>query len=710
MTAPLLNDDPFILPLPTRDTLVVLPQFATSPLTAHLNAPYSAMIWHTAPLSGNPSAPNSSINWHRCPEAFLGELKLAAWTMINGELRPTFVRQRQRMRSRVSAGTIANTVTTHWVNLATWLSDQGFRTLAECDTTVLHDYGQHLLAKHSVRTSVQAILSALTKLWAYDQLSARPAAIGRPPWDELGVDDYLPTASSGGGENQTEPVAEQVMGPLLVWAMRMVDDLSDDILRAWAEGQRLVVAGRTNHATPEGKAALLAYMTPLVENRAPLPTIVHRGRPCFAREYVQGLTGAAGSQLNTLLVKENLVAAATERPGLCPLAAPVTGTIAGSPWRDTFHLGEMDHLMIHLGTACFIVIVYLTGMRPGEALGLRSGCCPDPESDDDGKTGRHLVRGKTFKNARDERGNHDSAGVERDVPWVAITPVVNAIRVLERMVPPGSLLFDKAAHDVAGRRQGTGSLKLDTMRDRVDAFINWANTEATAHNLLTEAIPPDPHGAVGIARFRRSLAWHIARRPGGLVALAIQYGHLRTAFSPVTDSYASRSRGGIHDLIDVETARAVADTVIGLNDHLGEGGGVSGPAARRAIKAAAKAPRFTGTVITAVTAKRLIANEDAMIYDNPQAFVLCHYKRAQALCHRDGITDTPTLDRCVPGCGNIIRTDEHAVQLRERADSLDKRAAFTPRPIGDRLRANANKLRDFADTHDRTRITLKDTK
>ncbi|WIX85766.1 helix-turn-helix transcriptional regulator [Amycolatopsis sp. DG1A-15b] len=25
----------------------------------------------------------------------------------------------------------------------------------------------------------------------------------------------------------------------------------------------------------------------------------------------------------------------------------------------------------------------------------------------------------------------------------------------------------------------------------------------------------------------------------------------------------------------------------------------------------------------------------AMIYDNPQAFVLCHYKRAQALCHRD---------------------------------------------------------------------------
>ncbi|MBF8193117.1 hypothetical protein ITP53_47110 [Nonomuraea sp. K274] len=46
-----------------------------------------------------------------------------------------------------------------------------------------------------------------------------------------------------------------------------------------------------------------------------------------------------------------------------------------------------------------------------------------------------------------------------------------------------------------------------------------------------------------------------------------------------------------------------------------------------------------------------------MIYDNPQAFVLCHYKRAQALCHRDGVKDTPSLDHCVPGCGNIVCTD-----------------------------------------------------
>ncbi|MFG2634770.1 hypothetical protein ACGFX8_12740 [Streptomyces sp. NPDC048362] len=52
-----------------------------------------------------------------------------------------------------------------------------------------------------------------------------------------------------------------------------------------------------------------------------------------------------------------------------------------------------------------------------------------------------------------------------------------------------------------------------------------------------------------------------------------------------------------------------------------------------------------------------------------------------------------------------VRTDEHAVQLRAKADFLDKQAAHTPQPVGDRLRVNAGNLRSFADEHDRTRIT-----
>ncbi|MEV7194600.1 hypothetical protein AB0N81_22740 [Streptomyces sp. NPDC093510] len=139
-----------------------------------------------------------------------------------------------------------------------------------------------------------------------------------------------------------------------------------------------------------------------------------------------------------------------------------------------------------------------------------------------------------------------------------------------------------------------------------------------------------------------------------------------------SEGYASRSRGGIHELIDIETVRAIADTLAALNDTLTAGQGVSGPAARRVIRAAARAPRFEGSIINHTSARRLLANQDAVLYDNPQALLLCHYKREQALCHRAGIRDAPQLDRCVPGCGNIVRTDHHAMSLRERAATLDR--------------------------------------
>ena len=150
---------------------------------------------------------------------------------------------------------------------------------------------------------------------------------------------------------------------------------------------------------------------------------------------------------------------------------------------------------------------------------------------------------------------------------------------------------------------------------------------------------------------------------------------------------------------------AVADTAAELRDDLDQGGGVSGPAARDAIKIAARASQFAGSPVTAKTARRLIANQDLIIYDNPQALLLCRYKPDRALCQRDGITDSPKLEACVPTCGNIARTDQHAAQLRGRADRLDQQAAHAPAPIGDRLSANAAKLRQYAESHDSTRIT-----
>jgi integrase len=436
----------------------------------------------------------------------------------------------------------------------------------------------------------------------------------------------------------------------------------------------------------------------------PIPTTQWLGRTTIAGAYIAALTGASLGQVYSTTRDHGWRQAALDRPGRCPLRVPVTGRLGGTPWREAVDYTETGSLMRQLGTACFIVIAYLTGMRPGEAAGLRSGCCPDPQPDSAGRTGRHLITSTVYKTARDEDGNHRSEGEIRDVPWVAIAPVANAIRVLERMVPEGQLLFDHHAHDLRGARTGTGSLTVHTLGIRVEDFITWANHEAAARGLANEVIPPDPHGRIGTERFRRSLAWHIARRPGGLVALAIQYGHLRTS---VSAGYAARSRDGIHDLLDVETARATIDTVADLNAALEDGLGISGPAARRAIKAAATAPQYTGTVITARQARQILANPHLVVYDNPHTLLMCVYKRDKALCHR-GLKDTPSLDQCVPACANIARTDEHAAGLRRHATALDQQAGHVPGPLGERLRDNATRLRDLADVHHRTRATLQD--
>ncbi|MFI5823743.1 hypothetical protein ACIA8I_32345 [Streptomyces rishiriensis] len=339
---------------------------------------------------------------------------------------------------------------------------------------------------------------------------------------------------------------------------------------------------------------------------------------------------------------------------------------------------------------------------PPVVLGLEAGCCPDPAS------GRHLIYGRVFKNASDKDGNHHSAGHLREVPWVAIAPVVTAIRVLERIVPDGGLLFDAAVHAFQNAPAApAASIRPHSLRGRIEAFAAWASSLARRLGRDHEVVPDDRHGAIGLARFRRTLAWHIARRPGGLVAPAIQYGHMRTAMSA---GYAARGRDGIHELLDIETARATADTLTTLHDDLTNGVGISGPAARRAIHAAAQAPTFAGSIRTHRQARDILRNPALTVYNNPRAFLMCVYNRDRALCHRLDVTDAPRLDRCQPSCTNIARTDSHADQLRQHAQALEKQAASeaVPDPLADRLTRRAGHLLALADRHEHDCIHLQE--
>lgn len=141
-------------------------------------------------------------------------------------------------------------------------------------------------------------------------------------------------------------------------------------------------------------------------------------------------------------------------------------------------------------------------------LGLEAGCCSDPAS------GCHLICGRVFKNAAGEDGGHHSTGHLRAVPWGAIAPVVTAIRVLESIVPDGGPLFDAAVHAFQNAPAASAAfIRPGSLRRRVEAFTAWASGSARRLGREHEVVPEDPHGAIGPARFRRTPAWHTARRP-----------------------------------------------------------------------------------------------------------------------------------------------------------------------------------------------------
>ncbi|QSB22125.1 hypothetical protein [Curtobacterium sp. 24E2] len=246
------------------------------------------------------------------------------------------------------------------------------------------------------------------------------------------------------------------------------------------------------------------------------------------------------------------------------------------------------------------------------------------------------------------------------------------------------------------------SVGITTIADVVNRFIDHINRFAPG------TIPPDPRGRVTPIRFRRTLAWHIANQPGGLVALAVQYGHLRTAIS---EGYASRVRDGIQDLVDFETARSIAYRLSDAAESFDNGVGVSGPSALRFVEALREqTAQFGGIVASQRQARSLLNNTKLTVFQNADAFLWCNFKNDTALCliDRDDAdrATTPRLDRCKANCSNVARTDSDASALRLTAASFRQQATHMPRPAADRLNARADDLVDQADMHDRDRFTI----
>lgn len=353
-----------------------------------------------------------------------------------------------------------------------------------------------------------------------------------------------------------------------------------------------------------------------------------------------------------------------------------------------------------LSAACFVVVSYLSGMRPGECLNLRRGCASE-HSD----TGQLLVNGRYGKGhgraPRPDDGEQDPWARA----WVVVRPVHQAIQILERL-SESPLLFPASLTCAHARRPADrNARRAGDMTHDLQRFIDWVNT-TFARTDGKPLIPTDPNGRIYPSRFRRTLAYFIVRRPRGLIAAALQYGHVSTT---VTLSYSGKADTGWQDDVAVERLEAILEQNEHDNTLLSAGEYVSGPAATTYQARIEQTQRFAGRAVNRVrNVERLLAEVDPNIHHGDA--MTCVYRPETAACRTARIDeglpldDGPVESECQSGCLNLAYTDRDIHQLRERAAALDAAAADStaPAPLRDRARSQGQQARSFIARHEGT--------
>lgn len=717
---------------PTPNTLVFSLERAR-PGTREAAIPrFGQRHWQLAALDHSASGRSLAVNWEAFPSSLRAGFMRAAWAVINIPTPETLLhRSGSSTRPRLSPGSLKRTFSA-WKRFAEWLSEHQVACLDQVDRRLLEEYPQALHERGLTWGPLTTEMFAISRLWAYAPFLPAEDQIAMPPWDETGagVEDFLgePANPRPWGENTTVPVHPAVMSPLLIWALRTVTDFAPDILAAWREARRL--HGRIPSAPrPGGRADILAYLQHLRETGGDLPvftgfqttalahghqvTATQHGRavpdrPFVHNGFIAGTLGVTSVQVTSLL---------HDRPGEldglrigtgAPLAVPITAGLGGRPWRQAIDVEDAMDLALHLSAAALITVTYLSGMRPKEVLDLEQGCCTAEQRPDG--TVRYLISGRHFKGVTDDDGNTIPGGQLRPHPWTVIEPVHRAITVLEELSDRPRLFpreFSKAAKPRAYLGDAMSAL---TANARIARFIAWANTLAAEHGRDHEVIPADPDGAITMRRFRRTVAWFINRQPGGRIALGVQYGHLHASFA---ESYGGRSRVDMLQILDLEQALATADTLTDAAERLGDGEGVSGPAASRYIAAVGEFQAgYAGGFVSKRQHKALLGNPRLQVFDHPQSLLACNHDPLKARCDPNrgkpggGPQRTPSHDRCNSACANIARTDTHMERARAEIVRIEAEitAGVVPLPIQQRLRQRQAALADIIAHHQATRI------
>uniref|UniRef100_UPI003F582C9C integrase n=1 Tax=Mycolicibacterium bacteremicum TaxID=564198 RepID=UPI003F582C9C len=643
-------------------------------------------VWDLSAAIEDRHSAGQAVHWDTFPAAFRHACKLYLFALLN------VVQDAPRLDAARSLHPHIKTILAELVPLrrfTTWLLNDGVTSFRQVSAEHLDRYVLHVTDATGVSGErKRSALQAVKRLHVYrEELPAVCQLPAGPLWGGASARGLAQYESSWGKPNTTPRIHPDVMEPLLSAALLVTHTVAADLLpaaRKLLEMRQLAhriapdirrARTRTVSLFQTTKTQLDALLKALRHNDTALPGI--RADDTVSVD-LRGL--AVGGWLNhtelTRMKETPVMIAASGLPIDVDMLRTTTFSTAGTrPWRDTpVEADELGALLRHVVAACFLVIAYLSGVRTGEALNLRRGCVSR-----DVKLALTFMSGQQLK-VGDLRRNRSPA----TIPWVVTDETAHAVSVLEQ-ITAGELLFpgfqwcsqEQFLHG-STRTRTPGSINTDITR-----FIGWFNRDI-APSVSHPPIPADPHGPIQVPRLRRTLAWHIVRRPGGTIAGATQYGHLHTQ---IIQGYAGGADAGFLDEITFEQFLHRAETLHDDAHRLERGEHVSGPAAGEYRARIARARGFAGlTVTTTSQINNALANPELQIHHG--ALVTCVFRRATAACLQP--TDSsaaPAWNRCRLSCVNVARTDRDAANLHKHVAALqhDLDTPGLPEPLRQRI-------------------------
>ncbi|MCJ0869492.1 integrase [Streptomyces sp. AP-93] len=658
-------------------------------------------VWHVRPAHRDAHTALPAIYWTGFPERLQRHFKAFFLATLDHAC-PVSPYGWQTPGAQISIGSFPHLLLNCRV-LACWMGERGLEDLSEFNDSDLDAYLSHVLTLSHHDDRKADLIGAVRTVWLFREHLPVECRMGCGyPWPGKTANELAGITSPRSKENKRPRIADETIEALLNWAITIVEQIGQDIASAHREYKALDAGAHPSQRqfTGSRRERFTAYLDHCKRHNLALPG---RETDCGieASNHILRLIGIEKSLRSGLSDAESGL---IEHSGL-PIArtqpvGTITGLVNGIPWRkEPIDTGELDRLVLMVSAACFTVICYLSGMRPGEVLNLRRGCRGTDE-----ETGELLVhgyRGKGYNRAPD--APHQT---EPTRPWVVVTPVHAAIDLLERLhdLP---LLFPASLVAAYEKRPPTTNARTGTsMNNDIQALITWVNTTfRRAHG--QDAIPADPHGRINASRFRRTLARFIVRRPRGLIAAALQYGHLRTK---VTLSYAGSPDSGWLTDLAVEQLEMVIDQIWEDAEFLEAGEHVSGPSATEYRTRLKQAVSFAGRVVaTRRNVERILNTNDPAVHHGEG--MTCVWKASTAACRANKIklglpaNDMPDEGECQSTCTNLTYSDRDIEEQRLRLRRLTHSAEdpLAPKPRRERAATLAAQAAYVIKRHEQTR-------